>query len=225
MAKRIEMLGVSMETYSGKEIMDFMEEYVSNEELNVVCAITSYTLMAASEQEELRDFLNQSDLRIIADPMIYETSGERFQDQYVEIKRQELEEQMMRLLIRKRKRLFYLGETQEQLRRFTAYMGEHYPELSVAGMGIKGIEEGKVEHIINEINSADADVLLVHFHSPAQERFLQENKGLLHVRMCLCLGDGIRSRYGAGIRISRLKGLWDQTMFKRKVMRQETREE
>ena len=62
-------------------------------------------------------------------------------------------------------------------------------------------------------------VLLLNFHSPQQENFINNNKHLLHVRLCVCMGDGIRSKYPVGLRISKLKGLLDQTLFKRKIMK------
>lgn len=219
MAKNIEVLGISLEAYTVRENMQFLEEYVTNEEFNIVSAVTSYMLVAALNDDGLAEFIKNTDLRIIADPAILEVTEEKFEQQYSQIKKMELEEQFFRCLIRKKKKIFFMCDSEEYAKRFESYMQDNYPDLIIAGTVGERIEEDKIEHIINKINSADADVLLLNFHSPAQENFIRDSKHLLHVKLCICMGDGIRSRYPLGLRISKLKGLLDQTLFKRRVMR------
>lgn len=219
MAKSVEVLGIALETYTVRENMQFLEEYVTNDQLNIVCAVSSYTLMAASNNDELAEFIAGADLRMISDPVIFEVVEDKFEQQYTQLKKQELEEQFVKCLMRKKKKVFYICDTQEQVRKFENYIQENYPGLEGIGTCADGIEEEKVEHIINEINSADVDVLLLNFHSPRQEMFIKNNKHLLHVKLCICMGDGIKLRYPIGIRISKLKGMLDQTLFKRKVMK------
>ncbi len=219
MAKNIDVFGISLETYTVRENMQFFEEFVTTEELNIVSVVSSYMLMTASADQRLTDFIKKTDLRIIADPVIYEVVQGNYEQQYGQIKKQELEEQFLKCLIRKKKKIYFIGENEEQVRRFEIYIQEHYSDLIIAGTCGEGIEDDKVEHIINEINSADVDVLLLFFHSPSQENFIMNNKHLIHARLCVCIGDGVRSRYSLGIRISKIKGLLDQTLFKRKVMK------
>ena len=218
MAKFIEVFGIKIEAYTVRENMQFLEEFVTTDDLNIVSVVSSYMLMAASGDKELSDFIKSSDLRVIADPVIFEVAEERFEQQYGQVKKQELEEQFLRCLIRKKKKVFYVCDNEEQRKKFENYIQQNYSDLIIETYG-DGIEEDKTEHIINKINSADADVLLLNFHSPQQENFINNNKHLLHVRLCVCMGDGIRSKYPVGLRISKLKGLLDQTLFKRKIMK------
>lgn len=219
MAKYIEVFGLMLETYTVRENMQFFEEFINSEELNIVTVVSSYMLMAALNDEELKDFIKNTDLRVIGDSVIYEVMDDNFEQQYGQIKKQELEEQFLKCLIRKKKRVYFLGYSEEQIKRFDSYMQDNYPDLIIAGTFGEGIEEDKVEHIINQINSADVDVLLLNFHSPEQENFIRKNKHLIHAKLCICMGDGIRSRYPMGVRISKIKGLLDQTLFKRKVLK------
>lgn len=219
MAKNIQVFGIELETYTVRDNMQFFEEYVVSDEMNIVSVVTPYVLNAALDNDDLRKFIEECDLRVIADTAILEVVEEKFDQQYTQIKKNELEEQLLRCLIRKRKKVFWIGDNKEQQKKFETYIKENYSDLNVAGMYGEGIEEEKIENIINEINSADADVLLLNFHSPAQEMFLVKYKHLLHTKLCICLGDGIKSHYSSGVRISKLKGLFDQTVFKRKVIK------
>jgi len=219
MAKNIQVFGIELETYTVRENMQFLEEFINSEEMNMVSVISPNSLMIAYENEEYAEFLKDCDLRIIGDTTILEVADQRFEQQYNQIKKMELEEQFLRCLIRKKKKIFWMGSDSEQLRRFESYIQENYPDLNVAGTCSEGIEEDKIENIINEINSADVDVLLLSFHSPVQEMFLKNNKHLLHTRLCICIADGIKSHYPSGVRISKLKGLLDQTLFKRRVVK------
>lgn len=219
MAKKIQVLGIDLETYTVRENMQFLEEYITSEGMNVVSVVSPQTLIAANEDQVLENFLKECDLRIIADVTILEVVEQKFTQQYSQIKKVELEEQFLRCLIRKKKKVFWVGKDSDQLRRFENYINENYSDLNVAGAYAEGIEEDKIENIINEINSADVDVLLLDLNSPAQEMFLMKNKHLLHTRLCICMGDGVRTHYPSGVRISKLKGLLDQTLFKRKVVK------
>lgn len=219
MAKNIRIFDISLETYTVREYMQFLEEFTASDGLNIVAVVSAYTLMGALEDVSLRNFLNNADLRIISDTTILEASEAKLEQQYIQIKKQELEEQFLKSLIRKKKSIYWVGENKEQLRRMEAYMHENYPDLIIAGMSCDGIDEDRVEHTINEINSADADVLFLNFSSPAQEKFLNDNKHLIHAKLCICMGERIRTRYQMGVRISRIKGLLDATLFKRKVMK------
>ena len=219
MAKKIQVLGITLEAYTVREQMRFLEEYVASDELNIVCAVSADMLMRTLENTQLQGFIRQADLRIITEPIILEVVEENCEQQYAQIKKHELENQFFQFLIRKKKRLYWLGDSQEDLNAFEKYMQENYANLNIAGSFAECIEEENIENIINEINGADADVLLLHFHSPMQEQFIESYKQLLHANLCVCVGDGIRGRYESGVRISKLKGLLDQTMFKRKALK------
>lgn len=221
MAKKIHVLGMELEAYTVRENMCFLEEYLTSDELNIVCAVSADMLMRACEDKFLHDFISQADLRIIEEAIILEVVEGNYEQQYAQIKKHELEQQCLNFLTRKKKRIYWLGSSQEDLKNFLNYMREHYPEQKVAGSFAECIEGENIENIINEINGADVDVLMLHFHSPSQEQFISNNKQLIHAKLCICVGDGIRGRYESGIRISKIKGLLDQTMFKRKALRYE----
>lgn len=220
MAKKIQVLGIELENYTVRDHMCFLEEYLLSDELNIVSIVSSQLLMLASEDEHLREFIShQADLRIIADTAILEVQEEKYEQQYGQIKRKDLEEQFLRTLIRKKKRVFWIGAKEEQKQDFEHYIETRCDGLKLVGTMAGCIEEEANEHIINEINSADVDVLILNLQSPKQEQFIQKYKHLLHVKLCICVGEGVRTKYASGIRVSKLKEVLDQTMFKRKALK------
>ena len=151
MAKNIQVLGIELETYTVRENMQFLEEYITSDEMNIVSVVSPQTLICANDNEEFADFLNECDLRIIGDTTILEVVEQKFEQQYSQIRKMELEEQFLRCLIRKKKKIFWVCSNSEQLRRFEGYVQGNYPDLNVAGTCSEGIEEDKIENIINEI--------------------------------------------------------------------------
>lgn len=221
MSKKIQVFGIEIDNHTIREIMFLLEEYVNSDGLNLVAVVTPDLLMAASENEEVLDFVKMMDLHIIGDSTILEVQEERFEQQASELQRRELEETFLNSLIRKRKTVYWLSDYENDLPILKDYMAEHYPKLNIQGTYAGEVNEENIDSIINEINSVAPDVVFYQSSSQARHDVLIKHKNRLNTRLCICMGYRIKSKYWSLGRTSKIKSLIDQTMFKRKVIRYE----
>lgn len=219
MSKKVQVFGIDIDNYTVRETMLLLEEYISTDGLNIVELISPELLLAASEQEELRKMVDNADLQIIGDVAIFEVLPEVYEQNVNEIQKRELEEQFLRSLIRKKKTVYWIVNSEEYLQTCREYIEENYKDLHIAGFYAGAIDEENTDYIINEINSAAPDVIFTHLPFPLQESFIYQNRNRLNARLCMCLGMYVKSKYPLRRKISKIKALIDLTLFKRKAIK------
>ncbi|MFH1727199.1 MAG: WecB/TagA/CpsF family glycosyltransferase [Pseudomonadota bacterium] len=83
--------------------------------------------------------------------------------------------------------IFYLGGTKEVSEKAEALFRNKYPFLS-----IKGFKDGYFDFndksVVEEINEASPDLLIVGMGTPAQELWIRENKGMLNAKTIWAIG-------------------------------------
>ena len=122
-------------------------------------------------------------------------------------------------MIRKRRTVFWISDSQADLPILQNYMEEHYPKLNLSGSYTGSLEEECLDSVINEINSIAPDVILLQTASIEKMERLIQSKNQLNTKLCICMGYKTKSKYWAPNRNSKIKSLIDQTMFKRKAIR------
>lgn len=219
MSKKIQVLGMWIDNHTIREMMFLLDEYVKSDGLNLVGVITADLLMLAVENPNVQHLLEVMDMHIIGDTTILEVLEETYEQQASEIQRRDLEEIFLNSLISKRKKVYWISDTESDMPILQEYMQQHYPKLNIAGSYIGDMDEENIDSIVNEINSVVPDVILFQTDVlPKLELFLQ-NKNLLNAKLCIYMGYRIKSKYWSPNRNSKIKSLIDQTMFKRKVVR------
>ncbi|RCX12378.1 N-acetylmannosaminyltransferase [Anaerobacterium chartisolvens] len=66
-----------------------------------------------------------------------------------------------------------------------------YPDVEIAGCRNGYFREEDNEAIIDEINSSNADILLVALGAPKQEKWIYSNKSSLKVKVCIGVGGSL----------------------------------
>lgn len=225
MSKRVHVLGMEIDNHTIRETMFLLEGYIAAEGMNFVCVLTPEILMDAVENPEVYSLVEQMDMHIIGDVAILEVLDDVYEQQAAEIAKRDLEETFLQTLIRKRKRVYWLSDGENDLPELNRYMEEHYPKLNIAGSFTGDIEEN-VDGLINDINSVAPDVIFVQTASWHKPAILLQHKNRLNAKLCIYMNYRIRSKYYSLNRNSKIKSLIDTTMFKRKAIRyQMNREE
>lgn len=219
MSKKIQVLGIEIDNYTIREMMLLLEDYISSEGLHIVQIITPELLLLASEHDQIKEMIDKVDLQVIGDVSILEVVSPSHEQQQSEVQKKELEELFLRSLIRKKKTVYWIGHTEEQLAMFKDYMNENYPDLVLVGQFAGKIEEDDTDYILNDINSVAPDVLLLNLSSPLQENFVFRNRNRFNAKLCICIGLHMKSKFLSRKKSSKIKSLIDQTIFKRKALK------
>lgn len=89
-------------------------------------------------------------------------------------------------------RVFFLGSTDETLKRMREKMTADYPNINVAGVYSPPFKDvysnAEISEMIKAVNSAAPDVLWVGLSAPKQEKFILENRARLNVKFVAAVG-------------------------------------
>jgi len=89
-------------------------------------------------------------------------------------------------------RVFFLGSTEETLRKIREKMSVEYPEIRIAGMYSPPFKHQFSDEdnrlMIEAVNNAQPDVLWVGMTAPKQEKWIYENRNKLNVKFVGAIG-------------------------------------
>lgn len=109
--------------------------------------------------------------------------------------------------------MFLLAETIAQEEQLEHFLVGKYEQIEVAGHCAIEEKSNDFESVVNEINSASADVIFSILPSPLQEQFLTENKSKLDAKIWY----GLSSDYAPRSRISRISQIAGRLIHKKKL--------
>ena len=133
--------------------------------------------------------------------------------------------------------MYLVGVDESDMKQFIKLCKERFPGINILGAYCVS-EELNMELVINEINSANPDVLTVFMNSPEQENWIVENCAKINAKFCIGIGGiikkmlveykeapllfrklGMEDFYSRYIRkrIIKLKKIWQNRIFARKV--------
>lgn len=225
MSKRIQVLGIDIDNHTVRESMFLLEEYVNSDGLNLTGVVTADLLMQAADVPELRKLLEMMDLHIIGDVTVLEVLEESYDQQAGEIQRCDLEEVFLNSLIRKRKKIFWISDSDSDLPVLNNYMQENYPKLEIGGSFCGLVEEENLESVINEINSVAPDVIFIQTADWMRLGMLLQAKNQLNAKLRICMVYRVKSKFWSPNKFSKIKSLIDQTMFRRRAVKYEVNKE
>lgn len=193
MENKIEVLGVEMNYYTAKEAMEKVVEYMQKESLQVVEVVTMNTLMPLLGEEQ-RLIFEEFDLALAYSTELLEAAGIADAKSLKEVENKVFVKMLFRYLHKNRVRAFLLSENKEHLKELGSYIDRKYPGIEIVDGA--SIEEHGVsdDMLINKVNGAEADCIIVELSSPEQEMFIKRNKLLLNAKMWLGMGTEHRDR-------------------------------
>lgn len=217
MLKRKEVAGVRVDIASLREALRRMEIYLNNDCINTVEMISMKTIVAAGEDEEVRQCLEEMDLVIPADREILQVLGIHSHQSITEADEKLFFHEFMKRVARGHHSVFVMTETEDQLEEFCAYLKETYGErLWICGSYAFETCTGDTEDIINEINSVTPHVVLSGLPSPLQEKFYQAHKQMFNAKVWFCAS----AENGLLTQRKGPKGLCRRFLVRRKMKRQ-----
>jgi N-acetylglucosaminyldiphosphoundecaprenol N-acetyl-beta-D-mannosaminyltransferase len=189
---RVNILGVAIDPVQIDDVLEIIQEIIHSDRRAIITHVHVMGLNLAYENTWFRDFLNQSNL-VYCDGM-----GVLFAAKVLGSplpQRLTLADWMDRLAALCEKEgysLFLLGNPQGSPQRAAAHLTQQFP-----GLGICGTQHGyfnktllhpENEAVVNLINAAKPDILLVGFGMPAQEKWLLENRDRLEAKVAITVG-------------------------------------
>lgn len=213
MLKKIDILGIEVDNYTVREAMMQVENYLDNTVMNTIETIDMKMLELAGRDETVRACMEQLDLAVIGEKEILIAAGVHSSQRISETINHDFFREFIKRIIRNHKRVFLLAETIAQEEQLEHFLVGKYERIEVAGHCAIEEKSNDYESVVNEINSASADVIFSILPSPLQEQFLTENKNKLDAKIWY----GLSGDYAPRSRISRISQIAGRLIHKKKL--------
>ena len=213
MLKKIDILGIEVDNYTVREAMMQVENYLDNTVMNTIETIDMKMLELAGRDETVRACMEQLDLAVIGEKEILIAADVHSSQRISETINHDFFREFIKRIIRNHKRVFLLAETIAQEEQLEHFLVGKYEQIEVAGHCAIEEKSNDFESVVNEINSASADVIFSILPSPLQEQFLTENKRKLYSKILYVLS----SDYAPRSRISRISQIAGRLIHKKKL--------
>jgi N-acetylglucosaminyldiphosphoundecaprenol N-acetyl-beta-D-mannosaminyltransferase len=185
------LLGVKIDDISLEELLQRMSGLASRDSASVISNVNVHAMNIAAEQKWFRDYLNKSDL-VFCDGfgvwMGAILQGKRIRNRYTP---PDWIEEFTKLN-KSAFRFFFLGSKEGVAERAAQALLKKNPNFKFSGAqpGFfnKNVESAENQAVIENINAAQTDVLLVGFGMPLQEKWITENRTRLAVKLILPVG-------------------------------------
>jgi UDP-N-acetyl-D-mannosaminuronic acid transferase (WecB/TagA/CpsF family) len=149
------------------KLIDKVEEYLSNDSLNVIILASQKLLAQAVEDEKFRERL------LLADGVA----------DYHSI------EMLLRAVSDEEKSMYVVLENPGHRQHIERFLNHFRSGIVLVGGAVESEEED--EGIVNEINSLAPDILLLDLEDEKQETWILSHTSQLNAKLCICAGSVI----------------------------------
>jgi len=185
---RINILGVSLDYVDYNQACKMVERFLESFDRKVIVTPNAEIIMAARKNPDLMEVVNKADLclpdgigvviasKILGRPLKERTTGFDFM-----IK-------ILQMAAKKGLSVFLLGGKPGVAQKAAVEIMSRFPEVKIAGTHHGYFNQEEECKIIDIINDAKADILLVAMGFPKQEKFIIDNQNKLSFRVAIGVG-------------------------------------
>lgn len=185
--RKIQVLGITLVDYSLKESMRKVDDYLRDRKTKVITYVTIKGVMTANENETVRAFLEKMDMTIAADTDILQAADAASRNRIREVAGNEFMEEFLKKLVRNRKSVCLLTETNAQLLLLKEYVRSYQENLNIAGGFTLEELQTDEDFLINEINIREPNVLISLLSDVKRIEFLDASQMKINVNIWLML--------------------------------------
>lgn len=186
---RIQLLGLPVDRITYKQWMDVIDGWVKHgKRLHQVCTINPEFMIMARHDPVFRVVLQRADLcvpdgvgllwgaKVIGQKLPERVTGS---DGLIEISRQASQRGW---------KLFFLGAAPGVADRAAERLQAEFPDLQIVGIYAGSPRPEEEAEIAQMVNWSDADILLVAYGAPEQDKWIARNSPRLNVKMAMGIG-------------------------------------
>ena len=194
MGKKIRMLGMEIENFSLREEVMQSEDFYNRPQLNIIRTISLKMLAEAADSQAVRDGMKQADLLVAGDREILTEAGIYSVQRLKEVSGHEFMREFLSRVERCGHPVFLAAQEAGDLKRLQHFIKTSYENMAVVGSYVLAECGGDYDMAVNEINAADADILISVLDCPQEDLFLQAAKDKIRARVWYSLGNSYRRK-------------------------------
>lgn len=182
----IRIMDLDIDMISMDTLISKTEEYLTNDNLNVILFASAQLLEEASENSDYREMLSRADLILPGEEALLSMHHV----DVLEVARMVINYRCFDPMLDsiKEPRTAYLaGRTEYETGSMKDYCTRKHPGINIVGTCIMDLQQNQ-DVIINEINSLAPDILLFSMDTPLQEEWILSNCTKMNARLCIGIG-------------------------------------
>lgn len=186
--KQVEILGVNVNSLTMAQAVEAVQQFIAEKKVALVATANAEMLMRATQDEELKDILNQADLVVPDGAGTVWAAGHLGEPMPERVAGFDLAQELMREAPARGDRIYFFGSAPGVADKAKAKAEELYPGIQVVGTRNGFFTEADEPGIIAEIKAARPDILLAALGVPKQEKWLKKHMQELQVPVSIGVG-------------------------------------
>ena len=185
--KTYEVLGINIKDLSVRESLHRTREYLSYNVPSVVFFLTRKMLLAASESDEYKKFIEEdAEITMLASSDIFKAADVTDKGREREIDRNLYMKGLLRMLSKEHRRIYLVTQNSVQMENLKTLLGTFENELQIAGL-YDGSGALTVEDITNDINTVTPYVVFAVFAGNEGIDFITSGKKYMNTRLIVVM--------------------------------------
>ena len=186
--KQVEILGVNVNSLTMAQAVEAVQQFIAEKKVALVATANAEMLMRATQDEELKDILNQADLVVPDGAGTVWAAGHLGEPMPERVAGFDLAQELMREAPSRGDRVYFFGSAPGVADKAKAKAEELYPGIQVVGVRNGFFSEADEPQIIADIRAAKPDILLAALGVPKQEKWLKKHMQELQVPVSIGVG-------------------------------------
>lgn len=186
--KQVEILGVKVNSLTMAQAVEAVQQFIAEKKVALVATANAEMLMRSTQDEELKDILNQADLVVPDGAGTVWAAGHLGEPMPERVAGFDLAQELMREAPARGDRIYFFGSAPGVADKAKAKAEELYPGIQVVGTRNGFFTEADEPGIIAEIKAARPDILLAALGVPKQEKWLKKHMQELQVPVSIGVG-------------------------------------
>lgn len=186
--KQVEILGVNVNSLTMAQAVEVVQQFIAEKKVALVATANAEMLMRSTQDEELKDILNQADLVVPDGAGTVWAAGHLGEPMPERVAGFDLAQELMREAPARGDRIYFFGSAPGVADKAKAKAEELYPGIQVVGTRNGFFTEADEPGIIAEIKAARPDILLAALGVPKQEKWLKKHMQELQVPVSIGVG-------------------------------------
>lgn len=187
MQASVKIMDIDVDMMSNDVFIRKMNEYLTDDHLDVIMFASTKMLNKAMEDEEYRTLLDKADLFLPGEKALLTThhvDALEAGDMVVSYRSLGM---MLENLTKEDRTLYIIADNEDSVEKLQHYCKKMQPELRVVGSYSCEMDMEDAA-VVNEINSHTPDMILLNLPVGVQESWIMEHSAFLNARLCIAIG-------------------------------------
>lgn len=185
--RRYSVLGISLMDFSAREGLRRAEHFLQTGALNTTSYINAQSLSVASRDEQVKEYLEETDLMFCLEPDILEAAGIASPGRVREIEDRMFLREFLKRLARQHDKVYLLGDTGKQAQELQEMLLNAQENLNI--VDVRGYEEFEYQpqRLMNAMNEAAPKVIFSRMTYPLDLELMHSGRKFLNAELWVAL--------------------------------------